>query len=402
MNDRRGISTVVGAVFFIIIFTTAISFVTYDMNLLNNFTDAFVTKSQTDADANHEQFSITKVTLDNNKFNITVQNSGNIPITIDRLWIQNKTDVTWGTSKYVINQMVYPGNSLTKIGQSLPLYAKSTQGYDIKLVTMRGNVKEFFVNSVSQQPVFLQLFALPNSSPNNFNTTLLLGVTNNMTNGGSLSNIQPNMVVTNMTGFGRATLISGPAPSFYPLLNVGNMAFFKWDYTITGTSGYKVNFKVSLKNGYLFNNASQNVFINTAGIYQPQINFTAQANQTGTTSSTGVMLGPGTSITPQSTGRIFVHVSGFTSQSKAGGGCITGIRYGTGSTPINGAALTGTSVGWKQSSTHPATNSTVPISQAVQVTGLILNTKYWIELSEAVIKSGTCTVNNVNWSVLES
>src|SRR5579863_5137514 len=116
MNSRRGISTVVGAVFFVIIFTTAITFVTYDMNLLNNFTSAFVSKSQSDADANHEQFSISAVKIANNKFNITVQNLGSIPITLDRLWVQNKTDITWGTSKYTINQIVYPGNSLSQIG----------------------------------------------------------------------------------------------------------------------------------------------------------------------------------------------------------------------------------------------------------------------------------------------
>lgn len=234
------------------------------MNLINNFTDAFVTKSQSDADTNHEEFSVTKVTVDNNKLNITVQNSGNIPITINRLWVQNKTDITWGTSKYDINQVVYPGNSLTKIGQSIPLYAKSTQGYDLKLVTMRGNVKEFFVNSASQSPVYLQLFTLPISGPNNFNTTLLLRVTNNMTNGGSLTNIIPNMLVTNVTGFGKATLISGPIPSSYPLLNNGDETFFMWNYGISGTSGYTVNFQASLRNGYLFNTASQNIVINSA------------------------------------------------------------------------------------------------------------------------------------------
>ncbi len=261
--NRRGISTVVGAVFFIIIFTTVISFVTYDMNLLNNFTSAFVTKTQTDADANHEEFSITKITVDKNKFNITVQNSGNIPITINRLWVQNKSDITWGTSKYDVNQVIYPGNSLAQIGQNLPLYAKPTQGYDLKLVTMRGNVKEFFVNSASQAPVYLQLFTLPNSGPNNFNTTLLLGVTNNMTNGGTLSNLQPRMNVTNVTGFGKTTLISGPIPSSYPLLNNGDVMFFKWIYKINGTAGYVANFKTSLQNGYLNNNVSQNVTLNT-------------------------------------------------------------------------------------------------------------------------------------------
>jgi hypothetical protein len=129
---------------------------------------------------------------------------------------------------------------------------------------MRGNVKEFFVNSASQSPVYLQLFALPSSGPNNFNTTLLLGVTNNMTNGGSLSNIIPNMLVTNVTGFGKATLISGPNPSSYPLLNNGDETFFMWNYKINGTSGYTVNFQASLKNGYLYNSVSQNVVLTSA------------------------------------------------------------------------------------------------------------------------------------------
>lgn len=400
--NRRGISTVVGAVFFIIIFTTAVTFVTYDMNLLNNFTSAFVTKSQADADANHEEFSVTKVTINNNKFNITVQNSGNIPVSINRLWVQNKSDITWGTSKYDVNQVIYPGNSLAQIGQSLPLYAKPTQGYDLKLVTMRGNVKEFFVNSASQAPVYLQLFALPNSGPNNFNTTLLLGVTNNMTNGGALSNIQANMIVKNVTGFGKTTLISGPTPAFYPLLNNGDVTFFKWDYKINGTNGYKVNFQTSLQNGYLYNNASQNVVVNTASVFKPQINFTAQANRTGTSSLVGVMLGQGTAITPQTTGRILVQVSGYTSQNTAGDGCVTGIRYGIGADPVNAAALTGTSIGANQKSTHSAVTTRVPFAESVQVTGLTINTRVWVELSETAITGGTCTINNVNWSVLES
>ncbi|HZS74871.1 MAG TPA: hypothetical protein VFA69_10265 [Candidatus Nitrosotalea sp.] len=400
--NRRGISTVVGAVFFIIIFTTAVTFVTYDMNLLNNFTDAFVTKSQADADANHEEFSVTKVTVNNNKFNITVQNSGNIPITISRMWVQNKTDVTWGTSKYDVSQVVYPGNSLYNIGQSIPLYVKSTQGYDLKLVTMRGNTKEFFVNSASQAPVYLQLFALPNSGPNNFNTTLLLGVTNNMTNGGALSNIQANMVVKNVTGFGKTTLISGPTPTSYPLLSVGDVTFFKWDYKINGTTGYKVNFQASLQNGYLFNNASQNVAVNTASILKPQINFTAQTNRTGTSSLVGVMLGPGTAITPQTTGRILIQVSGYASQNTAGDGCVTGIRYGTGADPINAATLTGTLIGSNQKSTHSAATTKVPFAESVQVQNLAINTRVWVELSEAALTGGTCTINNVNWSVLES
>ena len=105
---------------------------------------------------------------------------------------------------------------------------------------MRGNVKEFFVNSASQAPVYLQLFALPSTGSNNFIATLLLGVTNNMTNGGALTNIVPNMVVSNVTGVGKATLISGPTPSSYPILNNGAETFFQWNYNINGSNGYTV------------------------------------------------------------------------------------------------------------------------------------------------------------------
>ncbi len=395
---RRGISTVVGAVFFIIIFTTAVTFVTYDMNLLNNFTDAFVTKSQSDADANHEEFSITKVAVDSNKFNITVQNSGNIPITINRLWILDKSNITSGVSKYDVNQVVYPGNSLTKIGQNLPLYINSTHGYDLKLVTMRGNVKEFFANSASQSPVYLQLFVLPNSGPNNFNTTLLLGVTNNMTNGGALSNIQANMVVQNLTGFGKTTLISGPIPTSYPLLNNGDLTFFKWDYKINGTSGYKVNFQASLKNGYLYNNASQNVVVITS--VKPQINFTSPTNPTTTTSTTGVMSNLFATFTPQVTGRAEIAICGQMQNSIAGDGAKFDVRYGT-SLISEGTAVGNTVVGTTKSMTSSTAAQSQTDCNVVQVTGLTVNQKIFIQIGKYAVTGGTATFSNFNVSVKE-
>ena len=400
--NRRGISTVVGAVFFVIIFTTAVTFVTYDMNLLNNFTDAFVTKSQADADANHEEFSVTKVTINNNKFNITVQNSGNIPITINRLWVQNKTDITWGTSKYDVAQVVYPGNSLYNIGQSIPLYAKSTQGYDLKLVTMRGNVKEFFVNSASQAPINLQLFALPNYGSGAFNTTLLLGVTNNMTNGGSLSNILPNMVVSNVTGFGKTTLISGPAPTSYPLLNSGDLTFFKWDYKINGTNGYKVNFQASLQNGYLFNSASQNVAVYPASTIKPQINFTNPVFPGNETTFTGHMSNLLATITPQVTGRVEIAISGYTLNTVKNGTCSTDIRIGTSLISPQGA-LGNTKLGVSINSTSATANAKVPFSNIVQISGLALGTKEYIQIGKQMggVSGSTCAWRNINLSVKE-
>ena len=259
MKSRSGLSTIVGIVFFIIVFTGVASYVTYSMNHLDRFGETIIEKSQEDRNRDREVFEITKVSRDSNKFNITVQNTGELPINITRLWIQNKTDPSWGTSKFDVNKNVVPGQTLTQVGQDLQLTALDTQGYDIRLVTERGNAREFLVNSVSQEPVYLQLFTLPDNVPSGFNTTLLFAVTNNMSNNGVLTNFVPEIIVTPQGA--SVTLMSGPEPAMYPLLEKGDTAYFQWIYKISGITGQGVRFEASLENGYLANSIIKDVTI---------------------------------------------------------------------------------------------------------------------------------------------
>lgn len=265
MKSKRGLSTIVGIVFFIIVFTGVASYVTYSMNHLDQFGQTIIEKSQEDRNRDREQFEIASVSRDNNKFNITVQNTGELPINITRLWVQNKTDPSWGTSKFDVNKNVSPGQTLTKIGQNLPLTALTTQGYDIRLTTERGNAKEFLVNSVSQEPVYLQLFALPDDLPTGYTATLLLAVTNNMSNNGVLTNFKPNTPVVTYPVGASVTPLSGPEPTVYSSLAKGDTAYFQWTYRITGSNGQQIKFEASLQNGYLANSVSNNVTINVAG-----------------------------------------------------------------------------------------------------------------------------------------
>ncbi len=229
------------------------------MNQLDTFSQAIIAKNQQDRNKLQESFQITSVTLSNNKFNITVQNTGMIPINITRLWVQNETDPTWPISKYSVNQIVTPGQSLSQIGQTLYLSAKPTQAYGLTLVTDRGNSEVTLVNSASVKPLTLQLSVLPDTVPTGFDTTLLFAVTNNMSNNGGLSNLKPNLAVTPLGA--SAILVSGPEPQLYPFLAQGDTAYFKWVYQITGNPGQKVNFTASLQNGYLGNFISRNVTI---------------------------------------------------------------------------------------------------------------------------------------------
>lgn len=262
MKNKRGLSTVIGVIFFIIAFTSVAGYVTYATDYLEKVGDAIVERSQEDRNRTREEFEITRVTRDNNKFNITVQNTGELPVNITRLWVQNKTDPSWATAKYDINNVVYPGKTLTKIGQNIALTAKTTQAYDLKLVTERGNV-EVLVNSASQEPLLMHLSVVPDEILNNSTVTLLYGVTNNMSNGGSLSNLVPNLVITSYGA--TVTLVSGPEPAMYPLLDKGDTAYFKWIYRVSGTDDQKVNFKTSLVNGYLNNFDSKNATVNVVG-----------------------------------------------------------------------------------------------------------------------------------------
>jgi hypothetical protein len=126
-----------------------------------------------------------------------------------------------------------------------------------------------------------------------------------------------------------------------------------------------------------------------------------------TTSSTvGVMMGLSASITPVLTGKIMIIISGDIDNDTGDDGAQVQMRTGTGTPPINGAALTGTTQGGlvKMSVvvSGGATNVTrVPFSLNAIVTGLTLNTAVWIDLDLAAIGGGNARVRDISISVVE-
>jgi len=134
---------------------------------------------------------------------------------------------------------------------------------------------------------------------------------------------------------------------------------------------------------------------------KPALNFTSPANQTGTTSTTPVMLGGFATFTPKVTGRLALTVSGSESSGIISDGCRIDVRYGTSSLGANGAALTGTLVGTNQKFIAGVGGMISPFSKEVQITGLTINQKYYIDLSFAAIGGSTCTLTNLDWSIFE-
>ena len=254
MKTRRGLTTVVGAVFFLIAIITAAGYLTYSMNLFESFSENVFAAEQERENKKSESFDISYLIIENNKINLDVYNSGEIPVSFTRLWIENITGIDQ-VYKFDLNKTIPTGITSKNILEDIPFTALDTQSYKMKLVTDRGTTKEFSINA-SNDPLKLQLFALPEAVPTNFKSTLLLAVTNNSTENTIYTNVQP---ILNVISLGANYTLEGPSPEPYPVLEKGNTAIFEWPFRIIGDDGDKVKFEASILNDIPGNIVSKEV-----------------------------------------------------------------------------------------------------------------------------------------------
>jgi hypothetical protein len=125
------------------------------------------------------------------------------------------------------------------------------------------------------------------------------------------------------------------------------------------------------------------------------------ADPATTTSTTGVMMGLAGSITPGYSGKILIIISGDIDNSTSANGAQVQIRYGTGTAPANGAALTGTTAGSLVKFFESTNTQRNGIHCNAIVSGLTVSTAYWIDLSLAVTTAGTARIRDISISVIE-
>lgn len=137
----------------------------------------------------------------------------------------------------------------------------------------------------------------------------------------------------------------------------------------------------------LLNNV--NVLLSNTTAYSPA----------GITSTTLVMAGYGATFTPNRTGRVLIIMLCTLNNNTVGDGSAIQVNYGTGAAPTSGSAVTGTqataliTVKWDDATL--ATGGTTGTKQVVLVgivTGLTLNTTYWIDAAYESVTGGTTTL----------
>lgn len=130
---------------------------------------------------------------------------------------------------------------------------------------------------------------------------------------------------------------------------------------------------------------------------------TTPSNPSGTTSTTAVMMGLGSTatLTPTFSGRVLLTICGSIANATSGDGATAQLSYGTGAAPANGVALTGTQVGNAAAFTAAAAAQKAPFSLTWCITGLTPGTAYWFDLAVAAVTGGTATVTALSATALE-
>ena len=215
-----------------------------------------------------------------------------------------------------------------------------------------------------------------------------------------IHNVRINHIVTlNNASKGISSVVDNveTIERYYPegktIINVGQYPLDYFDISKTDT---RISNGVQT-NTVTFPDVVPDSVINTStttGTWKP-------TNPTGTTSTTGVMAGIGSTVAfvPAKTGVMFIMISGEGVNSAGGNGYKSDIRYGTGTAPTNGSALSGTIVGQSIS----GVNGTAKTPFALQGTavGLTVGTTYWLDIGQYAITAGTATLTNITVTIIE-
>jgi len=189
LSRKRGISTIVGGIIFLVLLTAGFSTFFVAMDVQSDTVNAQRTISNSIIEKTQEQFSIAAVTdtcANQCTLGIQVKNEGPNPIQISNIWIINKSLPTQPAKNIQINfsdAYIPPGYGLSIVENQLlkmdaPLAPPTPDVYDIKVVSTIGTIKQTEISVGGSNYLLAELFTIPPDVAHNENVTLALRVTN--------------------------------------------------------------------------------------------------------------------------------------------------------------------------------------------------------------------------------
>ncbi len=256
LNRKRGISTIVGGIIFLVLLTAGFSTFFVAMDVQSDTVNAQRAVSDSMIEKTQEKFSIGVATDDSNpwhKLGIQVKNEGTNPIQISNIWIINKSQLGLPAKSIQISSSdayIPAGHSLSILeNQRLTidpaLIAGDNDLYDIKVISTLGTIKQTELNVGGNNYLQAELFTIPPDVRLNENVTLALRVTN--VGPTDITGIAPDLDFDPI-GIepGKETWLSVPEliPQIPVDLKPSESVIFSWQSTLTntGTVGEKVKF----------------------------------------------------------------------------------------------------------------------------------------------------------------
>ena len=243
---RRGLSTIVGGIFMIITMAGALNVTLWSMQQQDRVTEAIIEKTNSNLGALNEKIEISEIRVDNNRFNLTVSNTGGSTAQLGSIYIVNETASPREQYRYDIDFAVSGGESVNNIGQSISLIANNSTAYSIRISTKAGNSASAEFSSLSATPLQLTLYVIPPTVTDGENATLLYSITNNGTNSKMTLNISPtissSMSCQASPECSLTKVVAGPAEVE---IQKGSTVLIKEVYAVAAPEGTIVTFNAS-------------------------------------------------------------------------------------------------------------------------------------------------------------
>jgi hypothetical protein len=131
--------------------------------------------------------------------------------------------------------------------------------------------------------------------------------------------------------------------------------------------------------------------------------FAIDPDPTLTASTDPKMMGIGltATITPKVSGTVLIIATGVMGNATIANGVTVKLYYGSGSAPTNGTSAIGTAVGSAKTIGASTTGGRMSFSLAYVITGLTVDTEYWIDIALNSITAGNASIKNVDIVAVE-
>ena len=249
-KQRRGLSTVVGAVFMILIIASALNVTLWSMREQDRVTESIIEKTNTNLNRLNEDLSISDVRISNGKLNLTVSNVGGATSYMKTLYIVNETSDT--QYRYDIDLAVDGRDSERNIGQSNPsVVINNNTDYSIRVVSQSGTTATTRITPVSGAALPMSVYIIPPTVVPGNNVTVLFSVTNNLTDGFLSQDLRLKL------GYSLSCGVTGPScklvqvdgpTSNATMIAKGNTMLYKWVFKTVVPDETYITFNASMVN----------------------------------------------------------------------------------------------------------------------------------------------------------